>query len=166
MRKGQFEGIRDAIGTDEARAPDYGDAAVHATAGITGVGVRFFLIAYNVNLRTQDVDVAKAIAMTIREKGGGMPGVRAMGFDLPQKGQVQVSMNLVAYRKTSPVQVFDEIARLADKADVEVDGSEVSPDKERRRWARWGATRGGSTTCTGMRRSGAPTGAGHTRTSA
>lgn len=125
VRRGQFEGIRDAIAEDPARMPDFGEAAVHPTAGVTAVGARFFLIAFNVNLRTQDLDIAKTIATAIREKGGGMPGVKAMGFDLPEKGQTQVSMNLVDYRKTSPTEVFDEIARRAEEAGVEVDGSEV-----------------------------------------
>ncbi len=125
VRRGQFEGIRDSIATDPVRMPDFGEAAVHPTAGITGVGARFFLIAFNVNLQTQDVAIAKTIATDIREKGGGMPGVKAMGFDLPEKGQVQVSMNLVDYRKTSPTEVFDEISRRATEAGVAVDGSEV-----------------------------------------
>ena len=125
VRKGQFEGIRDTIASDPARKPDFGDAAVHPTAGITAVGARFFLIAYNVNLDTQDLAIAKEIATAIREKGGGMPGVKAMGFDLPEKSQVQVSMNLVDYRKTSPIAVFDEIARRAEAAGVPVAGSEV-----------------------------------------
>jgi glutamate formiminotransferase len=125
VRRGQFEGIRDGIGEDPERMPDFGEAAVHPTAGITAVGARFFLIAYNVNLDTRDLAVAKAIATEIREKGGGLPGVKAMGFDLPEKGQVQVSMNLVDYRQTSPIQVFDEIARRAEAAGVTVAGSEV-----------------------------------------
>lgn len=125
VRKGQFEGIRDSIADDPARKPDFGDAAVHPTAGITAVGARFFLIAYNVNLETRDLAIAKSIATGIREKNGGLPGVKAMGFDLPEKEQVQVSMNLVDYRKTSPVTVFDEIARRAEEAGVAVAGSEV-----------------------------------------
>jgi len=125
VRKGQFEGIREAIATDPARRPDFGDAAVHPTAGITAVGARFFLIAYNVNLATQDLAVAKDIAKAIREKDGGLPGVKAMGFDLPEKRQVQVSMNLVDFRRTSPIEVFDEIARRAQAAGVPVAGSEV-----------------------------------------
>lgn len=125
VRKGQFEGIRDSIADDPARMPDFGEAAVHPTAGITAVGARFFLIAYNVNLDTQELAIAKEIATAIREKNGGLPGVKAMGFDLEEKGQVQVSMNLVDYRKTSPVQVFDEIAKRAEAAGVPVAGSEV-----------------------------------------
>lgn len=125
VRKGQFEGIRDRIAADPARKPDFGEAAVHGTAGITAVGARFFLVAYNVNLDTQDLAIAKEIATAIREKNGGLPGVKAMGFDLPEKGQVQVSMNLVDYRRTNPVEAFDEIARRAGAAGVTVAGSEV-----------------------------------------
>jgi glutamate formiminotransferase len=125
VRRGQFEGIRDAIATDPARLPDFGEAAVHPTAGITAVGARFFLIAYNVNLETRDLAVAKSIARSIREKDGGLPGVKAMGFDLPEKGQVQVSMNLVDFRRTSPVDAFDAIEDFAREAGVPVAGSEV-----------------------------------------
>ena len=125
VRKGQFEGIRDTIATDPARMPDFGEAAVHPTAGITAVGARFFLIAYNVNLATTDLKIAKDIASAIREKNDGMPGVKSMGFDLPEKKQVQVSMNLVDYRKTSPIDAFNEIAKRAAAAGVEVAESEV-----------------------------------------
>lgn len=125
VRRGQFEGIRESIGTDPDRAPDFGDAAVHPTAGITAVGARFFLIAFNVNLETRDLAIAKSIATEIREKNGGLPGVKAMGFNLPEKQQVQVSMNLVDYRKTSPLQVFDEIRQRAEAAGVQIAGSEV-----------------------------------------
>jgi glutamate formiminotransferase len=125
VRKGQFEGIRDSIALDPERMPDFGEAAVHPTAGITAVGARFFLIAFNVNLKTQDLALAKTIATDIREKGGGMPGVKAMGFELAEKSQVQVSMNLVDYRQTSPIEVFDAIKQRAEAAGVEVDGSEV-----------------------------------------
>ncbi len=125
VRKGQFEGIRDTIATDPARLPDFGEAAVHPTAGITAVGARFFLIAYNVNLQTTNLKIAKDIATSIREKNDGMPGVKAMGFDLPEKKQVQVSMNLVDYRKTSPIQAFDEIAKRAAAAGVAITESEV-----------------------------------------
>lgn len=125
VRKGQFEGIRDTIASDPARHPDFGAAAVHPSAGATAVGARFFLIAYNVNLATRDLEIAKRIAKQIREKDGGLPAVKAMGFDLPEQGLVQVSMNLVDYRRTSPVDVFDVIAAKAKKAGIEVAGSEV-----------------------------------------
>lgn len=125
IRKGEFEGIRDEIATNPARLPDFGRNAVHPRAGTTAVGARFFLIAFNVNLETTDVKIAKRIAKAIREKDGGMPGVRALGMDLAGLGCVQVSMNLVDYRKTSPFQAFMRIADLAREAGVNVRESEV-----------------------------------------
>ena len=125
VREGQFEGIRDVIGTDPARAPDFGPKAVHATAGATAVGARFFLIAFNVNLVTRDLGVAKRIAKEVRERDGGLPGVKALGFDLPEKGWAQVSMNLVDFRKTSPVEAYDAVASRAQDAGVAVAGSEL-----------------------------------------
>jgi len=124
-RKGEFEGIAESIATDPARLPDFGRNAVHPSAGITAVGARFFLIAYNVNLNTRDVKVAKRIAKAIREKDGGMPGVRALGMELADLGCVQVSMNLVDYRKTSPFQAFMRIAELATEAGVTIRESEI-----------------------------------------
>ncbi|MGE0191026.1 MAG: glutamate formimidoyltransferase [Planctomycetota bacterium] len=125
VRRGQFEGIRDTIAVDPRRLPDFGEAAVHPTAGITAVGARFFLVAYNVNLASRDLELARRIAKSIREKDGGLPAVKAMGFDLPEQRLVQVSMNLVDYRTTSPTDVFDVIAAKAKEAGVEVAGSEV-----------------------------------------
>ena len=125
VREGQFEGIRDLIGTDPARAPDFGSSAVHPTAGATAVGARFFLIAFNVNLATRDLAIAKKIAKEIRERDGGLPGVKALGFDLAEKGWVQVSMNLVDFRRTSPIAAFDAVASRAAAAGVEVAGSEL-----------------------------------------
>lgn len=125
VRAGEFEGIRDLISTDATRAPDFGDKAVHPTAGATAVGARFFLIAFNVNLATKDIGLAKRIAKEIRERDGGMPGVKALGFELPEKGQVQISMNLVDYRRTSPIAAFDAVASRAQVAGVTVAGSEL-----------------------------------------
>lgn len=125
IRKGEFEGIREEVKTDPARKPDFGRNELHPRAGATAVGARFFLIAFNVNLETRDVKVAKRIAKAIREKDGGMPGVRALGLELADLGCVQVSMNLVDYRKTSPFQAFMRIAELAREAGVNVRESEV-----------------------------------------
>ena len=125
VREGQFEGIRSVIGTDPARAPDFGPKAVHPTAGATAVGARFFLVAFNVDLDTRDLALAKRIAKEIRERDGGMPAVKALGFDLPERGWVQVSMNLTDYRKTSPVAAYDAIKARADAAGVRVAGSEL-----------------------------------------
>lgn len=125
VRDGQFEGIRDAIGSDPARAPDFGPKAVHPTAGATAVGARFFLIAFNVDLDTRDLPLAKRIAKEIRERDGGLPAVKALGFDLPERGWVQVSMNLTDYRRTSPIQAFDAVRSRAESAGVRIAGSEL-----------------------------------------
>lgn len=125
VRKGEFEALREAVATDPARVPDFGPRRLHATAGASAVGARFFLIAFNVNLATRDLALAKRIAREIREKDGGLPGVKALGFDLADRGQVQVSMNLVDYRRTSPVQVFEVIAKKAADAGAVVAGSEL-----------------------------------------
>nr|MBP9891717.1 glutamate formimidoyltransferase [Planctomycetota bacterium] len=113
VREGEFEGLRELIGKDPAKTPDFGPHQIHASAGATAVGARFFLIAYNVNLESRDLKLAKRIAKAIREKDGGMKGVRALGLELRDSGCVQVSMNLVDYRQTSPAHAFARIAELA-----------------------------------------------------
>jgi glutamate formiminotransferase / formiminotetrahydrofolate cyclodeaminase len=125
VRQGEFEGLREEIGKHSTRTPDFGPERIHATAGATAVGARFFLIAYNVNLDTTDVKLAKRIAKAIREKDGGMPAVKAMGFELKGEGAVQVSMNLVDYRKTSPARAHQRIAELAREGGVQIKDSEV-----------------------------------------
>lgn len=125
VRKGEFEGLRDAIGRDPARDPDFGPRAIHASAGATAVGARFFLIAWNANLATADVSVAKRIAKEIREKDGGLPGVQAMGFELADRGLTQVSINLLDYRKTSPGRVFEEVRTRAEAAGTRIVETEV-----------------------------------------
>lgn len=125
IRKGEYEGLKRAIGTDPNRKPDFGPARMHPTAGATVVGARPILIAWNVNLATTDVRVAKRIAKAIRESDGGLPAVRAKGFELADRGLVQVSMNMIDYHKTSPLRVFEEIRRLADAEGVAVAESEI-----------------------------------------
>ena len=125
IRKPQFEGLRDLIGTDEEHRPDFGPDAIHPTAGITAVGARFFLIAYNVNLDSNDLALAKEIAKSIRERDGGFKCVKAMGFDLAERGIVQVSMNLTNYTVTPIRTVFDAIAEKASAAGVPVLESEL-----------------------------------------
>jgi glutamate formiminotransferase/formiminotetrahydrofolate cyclodeaminase len=125
VRKGEFEGLREEIGRNPDRKPDFGPEKIHESAGATAVGARFFLIAYNVNLETRDLKLAKRIAKSIREKDGGMPAVKAMGFDLPAESCVQVSMNLVDYRKTSPAQAYIRIQELAAAEGVTIKNSEV-----------------------------------------
>ena len=125
LRRGEYEGLKEAIGTDPDRKPDFGPARMHPTAGATVVGARPILIAWNIDLATKDVAVAKRIAKAIRESSGGLPGVRAKGFELADRGLVLVSMNMVDYHRTSLVRVFDEVRALAAKEGVEIAESEI-----------------------------------------
>ena len=104
--------------------PDLG-TGLHLTAGAVAVGVRDFLIAFNVNLDTNDVDIARSIAENIREKSGGLPGIRALGLELESKGCTQVSINIVDHRTTSLKQVFDEVSKWAKEYDVRINASEL-----------------------------------------
>ncbi|HKP85181.1 MAG TPA: glutamate formimidoyltransferase [Blastocatellia bacterium] len=125
IRKGQFEGIRDEIATSEARRPDFGSPQVHPTAGITAVGARPPLIAYNVNLATSDIEIANKIARAVRHLSGGLRYVKALGFELKDRGIVQVSMNMVNYEGTPLFRAFEMIKREAERYGVKVIGSEV-----------------------------------------
>ncbi len=125
VRKGQYEGLKDVIETDPSRKPDFGPAKMHPKAGATAVGARMPLIAYNVNLNTTDLELAKTIARSIREKDGGFPFVKAMGFDIQDKGIVQVSMNLTNYLETPIFTVFNEIKKHCDSHNVEIIESEL-----------------------------------------
>ncbi len=125
VRRGEFEGINEAIPSDPSRHPDLGGPHLHPTAGAFIVGARKFLIAYNINLRTEDVSVAKAIAKSIRTSSGGFPAVKALGLALPSRGLVQVSMNLTDFEQTPVHAVFLEVVRLAALQGVEVEESEL-----------------------------------------
>ena len=125
VRAGEFEGLREKIGTDPARAPDFGPPHIHPTAGATAVGARFFLVAYNVNLESDDVKLAKSIAKQIRERDGGLKCVKALGFFLEDRKLAQVSMNLTNYQVTSIERVYAEIEGLARAAGVEIRESEL-----------------------------------------
>lgn len=126
VRKGEFEGLRTAIGREPAREPDAGPKdAIHPSAGATAIGARFFLIAYNVNLRTQDVQVAKDIAKQIRERDGGLKGIKALGFFLDDQKLAQVSMNVCNYQATGLLQVYERIEQLARARGVEIAESEL-----------------------------------------
>jgi glutamate formiminotransferase / formiminotetrahydrofolate cyclodeaminase len=125
IRRGQFEGVREEVKVNPDRRPDFGDAALHPTAGATVVGARKFLIAYNINLGTPDVSVAKAIARKIRASSGGMACVKAMGVDLSARGMAQVSMNLTDFETTSIGVVFDAVAHEAATGGAQVVESEI-----------------------------------------
>jgi len=125
LRKGEYEGLKVEIETNPDRRPDFGPPRLHPTAGATIVGARPILIAWNVNLGTTDVRVARRIARSIRESSGGLPAVRAKGFELSDRGLVQVSMNMVDYRKTGLVEAFEAIRRHAEKEGVPIVESEI-----------------------------------------
>jgi len=108
IRKGQFEGFAAKL-QEPLWAPDFGPARVHPTAGVTVIGARFFLIAFNAVLDTPDVAVARAVARRVRESGGGLPAVRAMGVYLASRRRAQVSMNLVDFRRTPLLRVLERV---------------------------------------------------------
>jgi glutamate formiminotransferase len=125
VRRGQFEGLRNSVRGDESKRPDFGGPELHPTAGAAIVGARKVLIAFNVNLNTDDVTIASAIARTIRTSGGGFPYVKAMGMLLESRRLAQVSMNLTDYEVTPPHVVFQAIERQAAEYGVSVAGSEI-----------------------------------------
>lgn len=125
FRNKEFEGLLSLVGSDPEYTPDFGPAKLHATAGAVAVGARKFLIAYNVNLATTDVQLAKDIAKAVREKDGGFKKVQAMGFFLDDKQQAQVSMNLLDFETTSIRTVYDKVAELAAAKGVQVAESEL-----------------------------------------
>jgi glutamate formiminotransferase / formiminotetrahydrofolate cyclodeaminase len=125
IRKGEFEGLRDEIKTNAERAPDFGKAEIHPSAGATVVGVRFPLIAYNVNLATQDKTVADKIAKAIRFRSGGFRYVKSLGFELKEKNCAQVSINMTNYQATPLFRVFETVKREAERYGVMVKESEI-----------------------------------------
>ena len=120
-----IEQLREEIGSNSVRAPDIGEPRLHHSAGAIAVGARPFLIAFNVNLRSRDLSVAKRIAHAVRERDGGLLFVKALGFDLQSRGQVQVSMNLVDYQQTSITSAFAAVQREASRLGVEIASAEV-----------------------------------------
>jgi len=124
IRKGEYEGLEEKL-KDPRWKPDEGPAQFNPKSGATVVGARFPLVAYNVNLKTRELFVAKEIAQKVRFKDGGFPHVRAMGIDLKEKGIVQVSMNLTNYRVTSIPKVYEFIKEEALKKGIEIEGSEI-----------------------------------------
>jgi glutamate formiminotransferase/formiminotetrahydrofolate cyclodeaminase len=125
IRRGQFEGLREEVRANPARRPDVGGPELHPTAGATIVGARKFLIAYNINLATPDVDVARRIARRIRASSGGMPCVKAMGVALRARNRAQVSMNLTDFERTPVHAVFEAVAREAQSEGTAVESSEI-----------------------------------------
>lgn len=124
IRKGEFEGFFEKI-KDPQWAPDFGEPVVHPTAGVTAVGARDFLIAFNVNLGTSDLRVAQEIAKAVRFSSGGLRYVKALGMELKERGIVQVSMNLTNFRKTPLPRVLELVRREAQRFGVPVVGTEI-----------------------------------------
>lgn len=124
VRKGEFENFSSKIKEPEWK-PDFGPDDIHPTAGVTAVGCREFLVAFNVNLGTNSIDVANKIANAIRNVSGGFKFVKALGFELEKRGIVQVSMNMTNYRKSTIFRVFEVIKNEADRFGVPIVGSEV-----------------------------------------
>ena len=124
FRTGGPDGLQRRVDAGELR-PDRGPARLHPTAGGVLVGVRNPLVAFNVNLRSDDVAAAKEIAALVRERDGGFPGVRALGLDLPRAGLVQVSMNVTDWRAAALHEIVGRIAAEAEARGIEVEGSEL-----------------------------------------
>jgi glutamate formiminotransferase len=125
IRRGQFEALLKEMGTVPERHPDVGDPVCHPTAGATVVGARKFLIAYNINLGTADVGIAKKIAKTIRFSSGGFRYVKSMGVALASRNLAQVSINLTDFEQTPMHLVFETVRREAERHGVPVVGSEI-----------------------------------------
>ncbi len=124
IRKGEYEGLKEEI-TNPERRPDYGEPKLHPTAGATVVGARPYLIAYNINLTTSDVRIAKKIANSIREARGGYRYVRAMGVMDEARNQAQVTINMVNYEGTPLFRVFETVKSEAARYGVNIAGSEI-----------------------------------------
>jgi glutamate formiminotransferase len=124
IRRGEFEGLAAKM-SQPAWAPDFGPAAPHASGGASVIGARMPLIAYNINLNTNRLDVAKKIASAVRMSSGGLRFVKAMGIPLEDRGIVQVSMNLTNYEKTPVFRVFELVKREAERYGVSVLESEI-----------------------------------------
>ena len=124
IRKGQFEGMAEKM-KDKQWVPDFGPNTIHPTAGVTAIGARMPLVAYNVNLSTNNLEIANKIAKAVRHINGGFRFVKALGIELEDRGIVQVSMNLTDYTKSSIYRIFETIKMEAERYGVNVVGSEI-----------------------------------------
>ncbi len=125
VRKGQFEGLREEIGKNPEKTPDFGPNQIHPTAGAMAVGARNQIVNFNVNLATTDMDFAKALAKKIRTSGGGLPALRAKEIFLESKGQVQMSTVLTDYKTTSIKRVMDELNKELAPKNIAITGTEL-----------------------------------------
>jgi glutamate formiminotransferase/formiminotetrahydrofolate cyclodeaminase len=125
VRRGQYEGLREEMKKNHDRQPDVGEPKLHPTAGVTVVGARKFLVAYNVNLNTSDVGIANKIAKAIRYSSGGFRYVKSMGVELKARNLAQVSINLTDYEQTPMHRVYEAVKREAARYGVMPVGSEI-----------------------------------------
>ncbi len=125
IRKGQFEGLLVEVPKNADRAPDIGEQKLHPTAGAVVVGARKFLVAYNINLNTPDLEIAKKISKNIRFSNGGLRFVKAMGVDLKARNLAQVSINMTDFEQTPLHRVFEMVKREAERYGVSIVGSEI-----------------------------------------
>jgi glutamate formiminotransferase len=123
VRRGQFEGLRDAVNKDPSRRPDLGGPDLHPTAGACAVGARKFLVAYNLYFDSSDVSVVRAIARDIRAASGGLKGVKAMG--VLAHGRAQLSMNITDFESTPISQVYRRVAGLAARHNTAIAEGEI-----------------------------------------
>jgi glutamate formiminotransferase len=125
VRRGRFEKLRDEVRHNPDRLPDFGEAALHPTAGACVIGARKFLIAFNVNLESADVEVARTIAKRIRFSSGGLPAVRALGLYLKSRHQAQVSINLIDFEQTPLCTVVEAVRAEARRSGAHIAGMEL-----------------------------------------
>lgn len=125
VRKGQFEGLKETIGKDAERVPDFGPNHIHATAGAVAVGAREQIVNFNINLDLKDIDAGKDIARRVRASGGGLPAVRAKEILLKARNQVQISTVLTDYKKTGIARVMDEVSKLAAEKGSKIITTEI-----------------------------------------
>ena len=125
VRRGALELLREQISTNPERAPDLGPLSVHETAGAIAVGARPILIAFNVVLKSTDISMARNIARAVRAQSGGLPFVKALGFQLHSRRLVQVSMNLVNYHVTGMKEAYDAVISESNKLGIEINGVEI-----------------------------------------
>ncbi len=125
IRKGNFEGLREAVKTDPSRRPDIGGPDLHETFGASVIGARKPLVAFNVYLQSLDMEIAKAIAKAVRESSGGLRNVRAIAIDTTAQGTVQVSMNLVDVEQTPIFRAYEFVAAEAAHYGAAVSHAEI-----------------------------------------
>jgi glutamate formiminotransferase len=125
VRRGALELLREQIALEPSRAPDLGPLRVHDTAGAIAIGARPFLIAFNINLQSRELAIARQIARSVRARQGGLPFVKALGFELSSRGLVQVSMNLVNYEVSGIRRAYEAVRSEAERMEVKIASTEI-----------------------------------------